>query len=173
MSDLTRQEAADLLDNLIGMVDDNQGNRYDDALKLAIHVLKADGDLISRQSAVDALKYCELGMEVDTIKNLPSIEAVPVVQDADGTLHITVKDQLAVNRVMVEEEESKFCGLYYQDAVQVIHGRWDVRHDDIFADRHFCSCCGDYANADLYGEEILSAYCPNCGASMTEGGEDD
>ena len=53
----------------------------------------------------------------EALDRVPTVEAVPVVQDADGTLHITVKDQSSVNRVMVEEEESKFCGLYYQDAI--------------------------------------------------------
>lgn len=39
---MDRQTAADLLDNLIGMVDDNQGNDYDTALKMGIEALKAD-----------------------------------------------------------------------------------------------------------------------------------
>ena len=34
--------AADLLDNLIGMVNDTNGNNYDDALKMGIEALKAD-----------------------------------------------------------------------------------------------------------------------------------
>ena len=36
---MTTNEAADLLDNLIGIVEDNQGNDYDEALKLAIKSL--------------------------------------------------------------------------------------------------------------------------------------
>ena len=38
---MTRLEAIDLLDNLVGMVEDNHGNDYDGALKLAIRSLKA------------------------------------------------------------------------------------------------------------------------------------
>lgn len=38
---MTNEEAKDLLDNLIGMVEDNQNNDYDEALKLAIRSLKA------------------------------------------------------------------------------------------------------------------------------------
>ena len=34
--------AADLLDNLIGMVDDTNGNNYDDALRMGIEALKAE-----------------------------------------------------------------------------------------------------------------------------------
>lgn len=57
MSDMTNAVAIDLLDNLIGMVDDNQENDYDSALRMAIDALKAqaDGDTISRQAAID---YC-------------------------------------------------------------------------------------------------------------------
>ncbi len=37
---MTKQEAMDLLDNLIGFVEDNQGSDYDEALKMAIRALK-------------------------------------------------------------------------------------------------------------------------------------
>lgn len=38
---MTRETAINLLDNLIGMVEDNQGNDYDGAFKMAIRSLKA------------------------------------------------------------------------------------------------------------------------------------
>ena len=68
MSDMTSAAAIDLLDNLIGMVDDNQGSDYDSALHMAIDALKTQAerteertethacDLISRQAAIDAFK---------------------------------------------------------------------------------------------------------------------
>lgn len=37
---MTNEQAKDLLDNLIGMVEDNQNNDYDEALKLAIKTLE-------------------------------------------------------------------------------------------------------------------------------------
>ena len=36
---MTREEAIDLLDNLIGMIEDNHGSDYDTALKMAIKSL--------------------------------------------------------------------------------------------------------------------------------------
>lgn len=59
---MTREEAIDLLDNLIGMVEDNQENDYDEALKMAIEALNVPdtnvGDTISRWAAIDAIdKY--------------------------------------------------------------------------------------------------------------------
>ena len=42
MNDMSRKEAIELLDNLIGMVDDNHGSDYDTALHMAINSLKTD-----------------------------------------------------------------------------------------------------------------------------------
>lgn len=39
---MTREEAKDLLDNLIGMVDDNQESDYDTALKMGIKALEQE-----------------------------------------------------------------------------------------------------------------------------------
>lgn len=46
-------------------------------------------------------------------------------------------------------------------------GEWIQK--DLCADR-FCSCC-DYVVWDSEAEEYN--YCPNCGAKMTKGGEDE
>ena len=37
---MTKDKAIDLLDNLIGMVDDSQGNDYDEALRMGIEALR-------------------------------------------------------------------------------------------------------------------------------------
>jgi hypothetical protein len=71
---MTNNDAIDLLDNLIGMIDDNQENDYDTALKMAIKALEelpkrrkevkrwkrkalgqADGDFISRPQALNTI----------------------------------------------------------------------------------------------------------------------
>ena len=39
---MTNEEAIDLLDNLIGMVDDNHDSDYDTALRMAIKALKQE-----------------------------------------------------------------------------------------------------------------------------------
>lgn len=62
-----RKEAADLLDNLIGMVEDNHGEDYDTALKMGIEALSANGDMISRQAAIDAVVAW-------TVEDRPDIE---------------------------------------------------------------------------------------------------
>ena len=37
---MTEEKAIDLLDNLLGMIEDNQDNDYDEALKMGIQALK-------------------------------------------------------------------------------------------------------------------------------------
>ena len=46
MIQITKQEAIDLLDNLIGMIEDNHGSDYDSAIRMAIDVLKNQPEII-------------------------------------------------------------------------------------------------------------------------------
>lgn len=50
---MTREDAIELLDDLIGFIEDNQGRDYDKAFRMAIESLSAEpsGDLISRAEA--------------------------------------------------------------------------------------------------------------------------
>ena len=41
---MTREQAADLLDNLIGFIEDSHGSDYDQALKMAIKALEDNHD---------------------------------------------------------------------------------------------------------------------------------
>ena len=52
-----REKAIDLLDNLIGMVEDNQDNDYDKALKMGIESLRKEpcADAVSRKAIVEML----------------------------------------------------------------------------------------------------------------------
>ena len=71
------------------------------------------------------------------------------------------------------------------DAKPVRHGHWETvfmseatgydptlanYNDPVFC--HRCSVCKEDARLDEYGEEMLSKYCPNCGAKMDEVEED-
>ena len=57
----------------------------------------------------------------------------------------------------------------------VVHGRWvSWEEADNFIpspDRHECSVCHDAAQVLVNGLELLSDYCPNCGAKMDGGGD--
>lgn len=63
------------------------------------------------------------------------------------------------------------------DVAPVVHGSWiSWEEADNFmpsAHRHECSVCHDVAQVLVNGLELLSDYCPNCGAKMDEGGDKD
>ncbi len=55
---MTNQEAIDLLDNLIGMIEDNHGSDYDSAIRMAIDALKNQPEVIRCK---DCIHYIPLG----------------------------------------------------------------------------------------------------------------
>lgn len=61
------------------------------------------------------------------------------------------------------------------DVAPVVHGRWisweKAGNYVPSPDRHECSVCHDAAQVLVNGFELLSDYCPNCGAKM-DGGAD-
>lgn len=56
------------------------------------------------------------------------------------------------------------------DVAPVRHGRWisweEAGNYVPSPDRHECSVCHDAAQVLVNGFELLSDYCPNCGAKM-------
>lgn len=63
-----------------------------------------------------------------------------------------------------------FYSIPAADVAPVVHGRWvSWEKADNFIpspDRHECSVCHDAAQVLVNGLELLSDYCPNCGAKM-------
>ena len=63
------------------------------------------------------------------------------------------------------------------DVAPVVHGRWisweKAGNYVPSPDRHECSVCHDAAQVLVNGFELLSDYCPNCGAKMDGGATDD
>ena len=99
---MDKEQAIDLLDNLIGMIEDNQDNDYDTAFRMAIEALKAQlflegttSDLISRTETVEHLRRVlgatvpitdyddgfvdgvEFG--VSTVSTMPPIQSEPAI----------------------------------------------------------------------------------------------
>ena len=62
------------------------------------------------------------------------------------------------------------------DVAPVVHGRWisweEAGNFVPSPDRHECSVCHDAAQVLVNGFELLSDYCPNCGAKMDGGAND-
>ena len=96
---MTNEEAINLLDNLIGMIEDNHNSDYDTAFKMAIKALKQNesaeewyklfvekleqeqsGDAISRDAVLEKAVYteteegwCGYTVDVDYIMSLPPV----------------------------------------------------------------------------------------------------
>lgn len=71
---------------------------------------------------------------------------------------------------------AKVCSAPVADVAPVVHGRWisweEAGNFVPSPDRHECSVCHDAAQVLVNGFELLSDYCPNCGAKM-DGGDND
>lgn len=70
-----RENAINLLDDLIGMIEDNQGNDYDFALKKGIEALKREPceDAVSRVKAMEICKSRGHDNSAHCISELPSV----------------------------------------------------------------------------------------------------
>ena len=109
---------------------------------------------------------------IESIKNAPAIDAVPVRHEDDGTLWVTVGDCEKVGRVIVKNEQGHFCRVFYMgdgDEEPVRHGRWEINTDLTM----HCSCCGELFRFDDKDECLdfmeYAKYCIACGAKMDEG----
>lgn len=63
-------------------------------------------------------------------------------------------------------------GVELVEYAEVVHGQWErecvpIANMDIVRYRDTCSICGN--KADFLWRDSRYNYCPNCGASMTEG----
>lgn len=140
-------------------------------------------DLIKRADAVKTvIRKCspicdwQVGTQqypdcvVAEINALPSADAVHIHND--GTLEVKVPNAQKVGRVLVMDTDSNIGGgLFYPD--DAVQGEWVYDHHN---DEHTCSVCGRKALCDDYvgidwQMEVLSDFCPNCGAKMKGGAE--
>ena len=124
-------------------------------------------------------KVCE---EIIRFKDKQFYDAVHLLDD--GTLEITVGDYTKVKRVLVEDDNN-FGNLFYEDADRP-QGEWlAVSSYDAFGGSeelwnahgnptafHYCSKCKAQSYVNEFGEELLTDYCPNCGARM-KGADDE
>lgn len=139
-------------------------------------------DLISRQAAIDA--HCELCPDrgscsdicpdVEVFKLLPSVQPERIIYTnmSDKEFEKWLYEHGICQPNINEPIQCKIVPMLIDDAiselpsVQERKGRWksDEEEGDIM-----CSCCGDWWAS---GFETAFHYCPNCGASMTEGAEE-
>lgn len=81
--------------------------RVIDADELIEHVWR--NRLDSRERIANLVK------SMPTIKTLPAIGVIPYSIKSDGTLTITIPRGIKVDRVLVQEDETHWGGLYYAE----------------------------------------------------------
>lgn len=144
---MDKEQAIDLLDNLIGMIEDNQDNDYDTAFRMAIEALKAQlspqgttkgttSDLISRKWLLDCINDGWIKFDTD--------------KDANRFIHL-VRDIAPT----IQPERKK--------------GEWLPDNNNAYEMRFVCSCCKESEVVPTIGFTKYSPlwdFCPNCGADM-------
>lgn len=167
---MTIEEAIDLLDNLIGMVDDNHDSDYDTAIKMAIKALeqKPCDDTVSRgvfeqvmwerDTAIEQLRKLgyELGQKVEPCEDCVSRQAVIdiVKKNCIPLEPIIIKHLEDLPPVLPKREQGEWieekhgyrcnkCNYYYK-------GEWSITDNAMMPQKH----------------------CPNCGTEMKTESED-
>ena len=93
------------------------------------------------------------------------IRAVEAAEKVAGIFKVPMADLVDI-----------FSEIPAADVAPVVHGRWisweEAGNFVPSPDRHECSVCHDAVQVLVNGFELLSDYCPNCGAKM-DGGDSD
>ena len=151
---MDKQTAIDLLDNLLGMVEDNHGSDYDKAIHMGIDALKMQLSIESTTFPVD-------GEPLDCISRQQAMLCI---------------ERNAYRRDDINETEKVI--LWVLDIIkwlpsvqpQRMKGKWIGTEFDGYADGNpvyyewKCSACG----CVVEDEEPTWNYCPNCGTDMRE-----
>lgn len=149
---MDRKEAADLLDNLIGMVEDSHGADYDTALKMGIEALSAQPDHSG-----------DVNGKVDLIDRRAAIDVLEERLQANGYSNVALVSEL--NRIigylmqLPSAQPERKTGKWIHDG-EAFEGGIDWMH---------CSECG---HKDVWCNAGRTPYCPHCGARMVQEGED-
>ena len=77
---MTREEAKELLDNLIGMISDNKESDYDTAFKMAIEALKQESMIEKIKADLEKLANLEWNTQVGSVSQ--GLEcAIEIIED--------------------------------------------------------------------------------------------
>ena len=157
---MTRNEAIDLLDNLIGMVEDNHCSDYDTALQMGIKALEPTNVIATGDGAYYKIKACE-----DAISR-------QALLDAFGFSEKTRKwggDHSGYNTMMLYEIQDVI-----ESAPSVKQepktGYWVKTPKAVMGEGYmwYCDKCGHQVYQDSSKPYPSENYCSNCGAKMVE-----
>ena len=114
---MTREEAIDLLDNLIGMVEDNHNSDYDTALQMGIKALEQEpcDDCISRDMALEKMADYVASGYADSAKDFEEYSRIicqlpPVTPKSESVTEFA--------------DRCRECGARYGKMIKQKSGKW-------------------------------------------------
>ena len=151
---MTREEAITYLED----AKSDLPYKFGQALDMAIEALSAPqtDDLISRADAIEA---------IENIKRTDNWKASVIV---------TLCDLQSCHSCRECDEEAYERGYTAGQFADRPKGEWVRKYDDkINCYWYECDQCGEYRPRNQFGKEYNANFCPNCGAIMRKGGEEE
>ena len=157
---MNREKAIDLLDNLIGMVEDNQESDYDTALKMAIQALSQEStdENLHREREQAYMQGYEDASKRFRQEPCDAISRQALLKDL-YQYKISCAGRIQAAILEVEELVEKMPSVTPQQK----YGKWTLMYEP--KNMVVCSECGKCAY--MY-QDKTSAFCPNCGVRMVE-----
>ena len=118
-------------------------------------------DLISRQAAIDALRVAYFDNNIQSAKDDPCI--------VDAMTDWAIRQVKALPSAQPEPKTGHWIPVDSYTAFGGDEITW-IAHGNPIA-YHYCSECKNQAYALEDGEDLLSDFCPSCGAKMLKEGE--
>lgn len=168
---MTKEEAIDLLDNLIGMVEDNHNSNYDTALQMAIKALEPEPcDVFDEYCNYKYPSDVEL-TEPNTATSMPCEDAISrqALLDVFGFSEKTRKwggDHSGYNTMMLYEIQDMIESAPSVNSQEPKTGHWIMIDEEL--QRYKCSECGEIIRVYDYNNETLKENYrfSHCGAKM-------
>ena len=162
-NEMDKQTAIDLLDNLLGMVEDNHESDYDTAIKMGIDALQYNApnalsalDCVERQATIDAVLF---GITYAKAINKSTGEVTELFQESNKELTKAADRIKELPSVQPQRMRGKWIRGEDQMVENIINGNY----------MFICSNC---SHSDIHAKTVEVPYCWYCGADM-RGGQDD
>ena len=143
----------------------NKGFFGADAVTIGMQI---GGKKMARYTDAEKLYERFAGLEAQALAEVEELNKIPLEE--------MTKEEYVEWRVWsaILRERSAFKHDVFDaptaDVRKVRHGKWLLRESDGYTrDFYYCSRCKGEALQDGDGDDVLSRYCPHCGARMAKG----
>lgn len=141
---MTREEAKDLLDNLLGMVEDNQDNDYDTALQMGIKALEQEpcADAVSKKAVLGLFNKSDmrswamslLKREIEEIPPVKPVACIAEIKFSKEDMQKLVNEK--IKEITAELEERKWIPVKERlpetDGDYLLFGKIDDFEDEYY-----------------------------------------